>query len=209
MKTEQLLTVAFTLSVLIATRPVHGQEKNTGSEEADRQKFETTLRWKLSAGDPSGNTKIEISGNHIRITLTGSQLWNEATAELNAKYFGLLCLLWDVAAQNEDPVHHVLSDSFDVALSQEVDGKTVARPIIKRADFATLAELDAAIQLTKSRVRPNCPSDRSWTQFRRISRDRRWPERLELILARFSPVRYHALGQNSMLVDTKPLIERC
>jgi hypothetical protein len=152
-KTEQLLTVALTLSVLIAARPVHGQEKNTGSEEADRQKFETTLRWKLSAGDPSGNTKIEISGNHIRITLTGSQLWNEATAELNAKYFGLLCLLWDVAAQNQDPVYHVLSNSFDVALSQEVDGKTVARTIIKRADFATLAELDAAIQLTKSRVR--------------------------------------------------------
>jgi hypothetical protein len=29
-------------------------------------------------------------------------------------------------------------------LSQKVDGKTVARTIIKRADFATLAELTAS-----------------------------------------------------------------
>jgi hypothetical protein len=153
MKLNELLALAFTLSLLITTDPVRGQGNGAGSEEADREKFDTALRWKLSGGDPSGNTKVEVSGNHLTITLTGSKFWNQATAQLNAKYFGLLCLLWDTGAQRDDPRHHVLSDYFDVALSQEVDGRIVAKALVKRADYPSLAELNAAIQLTRSQVR--------------------------------------------------------
>jgi hypothetical protein len=153
MKSDQLLTLALTFSVLMVSHPGRGQGNEAGSEEADREKFAAALRWKLSAGDPSGNTKVEVSGNHLTITLTGSRFWNQATAELNAKYFGLLCLLWDTGAQGEDPRHHMLSDYFDVALSQEVDPRIVARALVKRTDYPSLAELNAAIQLTRSQVR--------------------------------------------------------
>ena len=144
--------IVITLFVLLATHPADGQGENAGLGKAHRETFEEALRWKLSAGDPSGDTKIEVSGNQVRITLTGHKFWNETTAGLDAKYFGLLCLLWDIEARDEDQHEYVLSDSFDVTLVQEPD-KIVARTLVKRADFPTLSALNTAILLTKSQVR--------------------------------------------------------
>jgi hypothetical protein len=148
----QLLTVTFGLLVLIAAARVHGQGEPAGLREICGERFEEALRWKLSSGDPSGNTKVEVSGSQVRITLTGGKFWNEATAGFDAKYFGLLCLLWDTQARDEAQYEYVLSDSFDVTLVQEPD-KIVARTLVKRADFPTLSALNTAILLTKSQVR--------------------------------------------------------
>jgi hypothetical protein len=144
--------IVITLSVLIAARPADGQGENAGLGKAHRETFEEALRWKLSAGDPSGNTKIEVRGNQVRITLTGTKFWSLATAGLDAKYFGLLCLLWEIEARDEDQHEYVLTDSFDVTLLQEPD-KIVAKAFVKRADFPTIADLNTAILLTKSQVR--------------------------------------------------------
>ena len=144
--------IVITLFVLIGACPADGQGENGGLGKAHRETFEEALRWKLSAGDPSGNTKIEVNGNQIRITLTGTKVWNRATAGLDAKYFGLLCLLWDLEARDEDQHEYVLTDSFDVTLLQEPD-KIVAKALVKRADFPTIADLNTAILLTKSQVR--------------------------------------------------------
>jgi hypothetical protein len=145
--------IMVTLFVLIATHSADGQGEKAGLGEAHREKFEEALRWKLFAGDPSGDAKIEMSGNQVKITLTGKKFWNQATAALEAKYFGLLCLLWDTEARDEDQREQVLSDSFDVSLVQELGAKTVARALVKRADFPTLGELNTAILLTRSQVR--------------------------------------------------------
>jgi hypothetical protein len=144
--------ILITFVGLIATYPAQGQGEKSGSMEAHREKFEEGLRWKLSAGDPSGDTQIEISGNELKITLTGNKSWNVATAALDAKYFGLLCLLWDTQAREEDQGEYVLRDSFDVTLLQKTD-QIVARERVNRADFPTLADLNNAILLTKSQVR--------------------------------------------------------
>jgi hypothetical protein len=84
--------------------------------------------------------------------LTGTKFWSLATAGLDAKYFGLLCLLWEIEARDEDQHEYVLTDSFDVTLLQEPD-KIVAKAFVKRADFPTIADLNTAILLTKSQVR--------------------------------------------------------
>jgi hypothetical protein len=152
MKMNQFLTVTFALLVLTAAVQVRGQREEAGVCESRSERFEEALRWKLTNGDPSGNTKVEVSGNQVRITLTGGRSWNEATAGFDAKYFGLLCLLWDVEAQEQTRQEYVLSDSFEVTLSQDPE-KTVARAIVKRADFPTLSALNSAILLTKSQVR--------------------------------------------------------
>jgi hypothetical protein len=144
--------IVITFFVLIAAGPADGQGENAGLGKARRETFEEALRWKLSAGDPSGNTKIEVSGNQVRITLTGTKFWSLATAGLDAKYFGLLCLLWEIEARDEDQHEYVLTDSFDVTLLQEPD-KIVAKAFVKRADFPTIADLNTAILLTKSQVR--------------------------------------------------------
>ena len=144
--------IVITLFVLVANHLADGQDERAGLGEAHREKFEDALRWKLSAGDPSGDTKIEVSGNQVRITLTGSKFWNEATAAFDAKYFGLLCLLWDIEARYEDQREYALTDSFDVTLVQEPD-KIMARALVNRADFPTIADLNTAILLTKSQVR--------------------------------------------------------
>jgi hypothetical protein len=144
--------IVITFFVLIAARPADGQGENAGLGKAHRETFEEALRWKLSAGDPSGNTKIEVSGNQVRIALTGTKFWSQATAGLDAKYFGLLCLLWEIEARDEDQHEYVLTDSFDVTLLQEPD-KIVAKAFVKRADFPTIADLNTAILLTKSQVR--------------------------------------------------------
>jgi hypothetical protein len=144
--------IVITLFVLIATHPADGQGGNAGLGKAHRETFEEALRWKLSAGDPSGDTKIEVSGNQVKITLTGTKFWNKETAGLDAKYFGLLCLLWDTKAREEDRDKYVLSDSFDVTLVQDPD-KIVAKARVNRADFPTIADLNIAIFLTKSQVR--------------------------------------------------------
>ena len=148
----QLLTVTFALLVLIAPARARGQGEQDRLREICGERFEEALRWKLSSGDPSGNTKVEVSGNQVRITLTGGKFWNEATAGFDAKYFGLLCLLWDIETQEETRQEYVLSDSFEVTLSQDPD-KTAARAVVKRADFPTLSALNSAILLTKSQVR--------------------------------------------------------
>jgi len=152
MKMNQFLTVTFALLVLTAAVQVRGQRKEAGVRESRSEMFEEALRWKLTNGDPSGTTKVEVSGNQVRITLTGGKFWNEATAGFDAKYFGLLCLLWDTQARDEAQYEYVLSDSFDVTLVQEPD-KIVARTLVKRADFPTLSALNTAILLTKSQVR--------------------------------------------------------
>src|SRR5258708_37579000 len=144
--------IVITLFVLLANHLAVGQDEKGGLGEAHREKFEEALRWKLSAGDPSGETRIEVSGNQVRIKLTGTKFWNDATAAFDAKYFGLLCLLWDIEARDEDPHEDVLSDSFDVTLVQEPD-KIMARALVNRADFPTIADLNTAILLTKSQVR--------------------------------------------------------
>lgn len=144
--------IVITLFVLIANHLADGQDERVGLGEAHREKFEEALRWKLSAGDPSGDTRIEVSGNQVRIKLTGTKFWNDATAAFDAKYFGLLCLLWDIEARDEDPHEYVLSDSFHVTLVQEPD-RIVARALVNRADFPTIADLNTAILLTKSQVR--------------------------------------------------------
>lgn len=144
--------IVSTLFLLIANHLADGQGEKAGLGETHREKFEEALRWKLSAGDPSGDTKIEVSGNHVRITLTGSKFWNQATAAFDAKYFGLLCLLWDIEARDEDQREYVLTDSFDVTLVQGPD-RIVARAFVNRADFPTIADLNTAILLTKSQVR--------------------------------------------------------
>ena len=144
--------IVTTLFVLIANHLADGQDEKAGLGEAHREKFAEALRWKLSAGDPSGDTRIEVSGNQVRITLTGSKFWNDATAAFDAKYFGLLCLLWDIQARDEDQHEYLLSDSFDVTLVQAPD-RIVARALVNRADFTTIADLNTAILLTKSQVR--------------------------------------------------------
>jgi hypothetical protein len=144
--------IVMTLFVLIATRPAAGQGESTGVQKAHREKFEEALRWRLSAGDPSGDTKIELRDNQVRITLRGNESWNQATAGLDAKYFGLLCLLWDLKVREEDQCEPVLDDSFEVTLVQEPD-KIVAKALVHRADFPTVADLNTAILLTKSQVR--------------------------------------------------------
>jgi hypothetical protein len=151
LKTNYLLTFALTF-FLIASDSLRGQREKPDSDESRRQKFEETLRWKLSSGDPSENTKVEVSGNQIRITLTGGKSWNEATARFDAKYFGLLCLLWDIQARDEEEGEYVLRPSFDVTLVQG-PGKIVARALVNRADFPTVTDLNTAILLTKSQVR--------------------------------------------------------
>jgi hypothetical protein len=98
LKTNCFLTLALTF-LLIASGSLRGQGEKADSVEAGRQKFEEMLRWKRSSGDPSENTNVEVSGNQIRITLTGGKSWNEATARFDAKYFGLLCLLWEIFAE--------------------------------------------------------------------------------------------------------------
>jgi hypothetical protein len=140
-----------TLFVLVATYPAYGQSEKAGRSDHG-ETLEEALQWKLSAGDPSGDTKIEVSGNQVKITLTGNKSWNDATAGFDAKYFGLLCLLWDTQASEEDRDEYVLSDSFHVTLIQEPD-KIVAKAVVKRADFPTVADLYNAILLAKSQVR--------------------------------------------------------
>jgi hypothetical protein len=152
MKTNKLLALTFALLVLAAAARVRGQGEEGSPAKTRSEKFEEALRWKLSSGDPSGNTQVEVSGNQVRITLTGGKFWNEATAGFDAKYFGLLCLLWDIEALGEDQHGYALSDSFDVTLVQE-PGKIVATALVKRADFPTLSALDTAILLIKSQVR--------------------------------------------------------
>jgi hypothetical protein len=140
------------LLVSIAIHPADGQGEKADRKETRPEKFEEALRWKLTTGDPSGETQIAVSGNQIRITLTGNKSWNEATAGFDAKYFGLLCLLWDTEARDEDPNEYVLRDSFEVTLVQGPD-KVVARVLVNRTDFPTIADLNTAILLTKSQVR--------------------------------------------------------
>jgi hypothetical protein len=144
--------IVVALLVLAAIHPAAGQGEQTDRKETRREKFEEALLWKLSTGDPSGDTKIEISGNQVRITLTGNKSWNEATAGFEAKYFGLLCLLWDTEAREEDPREYILHDWFEVTLIQEPE-KIVARALLNRTDFPTIADLNTAILLTKSQVR--------------------------------------------------------
>jgi hypothetical protein len=144
--------IVTTLFLLIGNCLADGQDEKGGLGEAHREKFEEELRWKLSAGDPSGETRIEVSGNQVRITLTGTKFWNDATAVFDAKYFGLLCLLWDIEARDEGQHEYLLSDSFDVTLVQGPD-RIVARALVNRADFPTIADLNTAILLTKSQVR--------------------------------------------------------
>jgi hypothetical protein len=144
--------IVVTLLLLLAIHPVDGQGEKADQKETRRERFEEALRWKLSTGDPSGDTKIEVSGNQVRITLTGNKSWNQATAGFDAKYFGLLCLMWDIEARDEDPQEYVLRDSFDVTLVQEPD-KVAARALVNRTDFPTVADLNTAILLTKSQVR--------------------------------------------------------
>jgi hypothetical protein len=144
--------IVITVLVLIAIHPAAGQGEQTDRKETRREKFEEALRWKLSAGDPSGDTKIEVGGNQIRITLTGNKSWNEATAAFDAKYFGLLCLLWDTEARDENPYEYILRDWFEVTLVQEPN-KIVAKTLVNRVDFPTIADLKNAILLTKSQVR--------------------------------------------------------
>jgi hypothetical protein len=144
--------IVTTLFLLIGNYLADGQDEKGGLGEAHREKFEEELRWKLSAGDPSGETRIEVSGNQVRITLTGTKFWNDATAVFDAKYFGLLCLLWDIEARDEGQHEYLLSDSFDVTLVQGPD-RIVARALVNRADFPTIADLNTAILLTKSQVR--------------------------------------------------------
>ena len=151
LKTNCLLMLALTF-LLAATDPLRGQEEKAKPDEGRHQKFEEALRWKLSSGDPSENTKVEVSGNQIRITLTGGESWNEATAGFDAKYFGLLCLLWDLQARDEEEGEYALNDSFDVTLAQGPD-KIIARALVNRADFPTVTDLNTAILLTKSQVR--------------------------------------------------------
>ena len=151
LKTNCLLTLDLTF-LFIASDPLCGQGEKADSYKGRRQKFEEMLRWKLSSGDPSENTKIEVNGNQIRITLTGGKSWNEATAGFEAKYFGLLCLLWDIEARDEEEGEYMLSDSFDVTLVQAPD-KIMAKALVNRADFPTLTDLNSAILLTKSQVR--------------------------------------------------------
>jgi hypothetical protein len=152
MQMNQFLTVTFALLVLTAAVRVRGQGEEAGARESRSERFEEALRWRLTSGDPSGNTKVEVSGNQVRITLTGGRSWNEATAGFDAKYFGLLCLLWDIEARDQTQQEYVLSDSFEVTLVQDPD-KTMARAVVKRADFPTLSALNSAILLTKSQVR--------------------------------------------------------
>jgi hypothetical protein len=144
--------IVTTLFLLIANYLADGQDEKAGLGGAHREKFEEELRWKLSAGDPSGETRIEVSGNQVRITLARTKFWNDATAAFDAKYFGLLCLLWDIEARDEDQHEYLLSDSFDVTLVQGPD-RIVARALVNRADFPTIADLNTAILLTKSQVR--------------------------------------------------------
>lgn len=144
--------IVITVLVLIAIHPAAGQGEQTDRKETRREKFEEALRWKLSTGDPSGDTRIEVSGNQVRITLIGNKSWNEATAGFDAKYFGLLCLRWDTEAREEDPRAYILRDWFDVTLVQEPE-KVVASALVNRTDFPTIADLNIAILLTKSQVR--------------------------------------------------------
>jgi hypothetical protein len=97
-------------------------------------------------------SRKRCAGSFLRATHPGTPRWNRATAGLDAKYFGLLCLLWDLEARDEDQHEYVLTDSFDVTLLQEPD-KIVAKALVKRADFPTIADLNTAILLTKSQVR--------------------------------------------------------
>jgi len=145
-------SIVVTTLILFAFHPAGGQDENADRKETPREKFEEAFRWKLSTGDPSGDTKIEISGNQIIITLTGTKSWNEATARFDAKYFALLCLLWDSQARDEDLNEYVLRDSFEVVLFQQPD-KAVARARVNRAEYPTMADLKNAILLTKSQVR--------------------------------------------------------
>jgi hypothetical protein len=151
LKTNCFLRLALTF-LLTASGSLHGQGEKADSVVGGRQKFEEMLRWKLSSGDPSENTNVEVSGNQIRITLTGGKSWNEATARFDAKYFGLLCLLWEIEARDEEEGEYVLSDSFDVTLIQGPD-RIVARTVVNRVDFPTVTDLNTAILLTKSQVR--------------------------------------------------------
>jgi hypothetical protein len=144
--------IVVAIVALLAIHPAGGQGEKVDRKETPRERFEEALRWKLSTGDPSGDTKIEVSGRQIRITLTGNKSWNEATAAFDAKYFGLLCLLWDTEARDEDPREYVLRDGFEVTLVQEPE-RVVAKALLNRADFPTTAELNTAILLTKSQVR--------------------------------------------------------
>src|ERR1700751_2544731 len=126
MKPNQFLTVTFALLVLTAAVQVRGQQEQAGVRECRSERFEEALRWKLTNGDPSGDTRVKVSGNQVRITLTGGRSWNEATAAFDAKYFGLLCLLWDIEARDGEEGEYMLSDSFDVTLVQG-PGQIVAR----------------------------------------------------------------------------------
>jgi hypothetical protein len=141
-----------TLFVLVATHPVDGRDEGAVTDSPARTRFEESLRWNLSAGDPSEGARIEVRGNQVKITLTGNKLWNAATAASEAKYFGLLCLLWDIQARDEDPGRYVLRDSFYVTLVQRAD-KVVARAVVNRTDFPTLSDLNNAILLARSQVR--------------------------------------------------------
>src|SRR5258708_11497016 len=125
--------VVSTRLLLITKHLADGQGEKAGLAETHREKFEEALRWKLSAGDPSGDTKIEVSGNHVRITLTGSKFWNDATASFDAKYFGLLFLLWDIEARDQNQREYVLTDSFDITLVQSPDW-IVARAFLNLTD---------------------------------------------------------------------------
>jgi hypothetical protein len=137
---------------LVLAHPADGQGEKARLGEAGREKFEEALRWKLSAGDPSGDTKIEVRGNQVKISLTGNKFWNQATAGFDAKYFGLLCLLWETEAREENEDEYLLSDTFEVTLVQEPD-EIVAKAAVNRADFPTVADLNNAILLAKSQVR--------------------------------------------------------
>jgi hypothetical protein len=145
--------IVITVLVLIAIHPVAGQADQPDRKDARRETFfEEALRWKLSTGDPSGDTQIEVSGSQVRITLTGNKCWNEATASFDAKYFGLLCLLWDTEGREEDQRGYILRDWFEVTLIQEPE-KVVTKVLVYRTDFPTIADLNTAILLTKSQVR--------------------------------------------------------
>src|SRR5260221_13546793 len=94
--------IVTTLFLLIANYLAGGQDEKAGLGEDHREKFEEELRWKLSAGGPSGETRIEVSGNQVLITLTGTEVLNDATAAFHAKDFGLLCFLLDIEARDAE-----------------------------------------------------------------------------------------------------------
>src|SRR5260370_38114916 len=106
--------IVSTLFLLITNHLADGQGEKAGLAETHREKFEEALRWKLSAGDPSGDTKIEVSVNHVRLTLTGSKFWNEPTPAFDAKNFGRLCFWWDIQRRAENHPDNWLPHLFAV-----------------------------------------------------------------------------------------------